>query len=494
MVKWGVSFGSHDAALSVVDNDRILFASHSERFSKIKDDPNLCAGLVKHAILQHGPPSEIVFHENTLKKRVRYLRSGQFDLFFERSPRAQLRDLIDLTNIEFHSVDHHQSHAAAGYFTSGVTDATIVVMDAIGEMATTTVWEGTGRSMVRKYQQNYPHSIGLFYSAMTQAAGLKPNGEEYIFMGMAAYGDPSRYLHDLMDQFIDLSDPDKIFGLKKNLHRGAGNFFSKNLVPEDLAAASQEIYTMVLKKTMDYCWNNHQSKNLILMGGCALNCVANSRIQGWHPWDRVWIMPNPGDAGSSLGAVLAKYSMHVAWPGPYLGYDIRGEYPIEPLISQVTEHGISAVANGPAEFGPRALGNRSILADPRIPDMKKRMNWLKKREQFRPFAAVIPQGLAHQFFEMNGRVSSPYMQHVYQCKHPESYPGIVHVDGTCRIQTISEQQHPGLHEMLLRWYDRTGCPMMANTSLNIKNQPLVNDELDAAAFSREYHIPVFTGA
>lgn len=490
MIVWGTSFGSHDAALAVFDTNhqRVLFASHSERFSKIKDDPFLCQELVDHALEKHGPPSRIFYYEHPWKKKLRYLLSGQWKNLFEESPARTMANLG--INVPMVHTDHHLSHAAAGYYTSGFNDAAIVVIDSIGEMATLTVWEGNGSTIRRRYQQNYPHSVGLFYSSMAQMAGLKPNGEEYIFMGMAAWGETGKLPIDLRNQLVDKSST-RLFSLKHNLHRGAAHILPTGLDKKDLAAESQMIYEESLRKVLDWAWLNVPSKNLVLMGGCALNCVANSRISEWQDWNRIWIMPNPGDAGSSLGAALAHGQYQIAWPGPYLGYEISGKYPTEAIITALLEHGIAAVANGKAEFGPRALGNRSILADPRISDMKKRMNWIKKREQFRPFAAVIPEHLASRYFDIPKGVSSPYMQYVFKCKSGKDFPGIAHVDGTSRIQTVNRSQHPALYDLLMLWYDRTGCPMLVNTSLNIKNQPLVNDEKDAQEFQEKYGIPVF---
>jgi carbamoyltransferase len=487
MIHWGVSFGSHDSALAVLADNELVFASHGERFSRIKDDPDLCQDIVNHALERYGEPHRVTFHESMAKKRWRYLLSGQISNIMERSPKRILADLG--IRLPMSSVDHHHSHAAAGYYTSGFDNAAVVVVDAIGEMAAVSIWEGSGPNLKRQYQQDYPHSLGLFYSAMAQAAGYKPNGEEYIFMGLAAYGDPERYSGMLMEKFIRLNCVEPLVEMEHNLHRGCGGMVD-GLDAADLAAGTQRVYELCLRHILDHAWKESPSKNLVLMGGCALNCVANSLIGSWQPWQQIWIMPNPGDAGSALGAILADRRTHVKWPGPYLGYEIPGDYPSIGLIGSLESMGIAAVANGRAEFGPRALGNRSILADPRIPDIKDRMNWIKKRERFRPFAAVIPESLARRFFDLGYLRSSPYMQYVFRCMTPERYPGIVHVDGTSRIQTVNAEQHPGLHGLLMDWYARTGCPMLANTSLNIKGQPLVNDEQDATDFQQKYGIPV----
>mgnify|MGYP003349655334 CR=1 FL=1 len=494
MIYWGTSFGSHDAALSVFTTDRIgpiiydrlIFASHSERFSRIKDDANLCQELIDHAIQKYGHPNRVYYYEKPWKKKLRYIKSGQWDNITEPSPRKTLAEFG--VHAPIITVDHHHSHAAAGYYTSGFRNATIIVVDAIGELATTTMWIGKNDKIKKVYQQNYPHSIGLFYSALTQAAGYKPNGEEYIFMGAAAYGKKEPLKTFIAEQLIELQHKQPLVKLKQNLHRGYKDLYARP--PHDIAAAGQSIYEDCLDHLVNYAYKNFRTKNLILMGGCALNCVANSRVLQSGLWENIWIMPNPGDAGSAVGTVLAARGNHIEWPGPYLGYNIPGPYPIGDAIQILKTKGIVGIANGPAEFGPRALGNRSIFADPRIPDIKTQMNWLKKREQFRPFAAIIPEQFAAQEFVMGNAKTSPYMQFVFECKNPQLYPGIAHVDNTSRIQTVSPQQHPKLYEMLMGWYQETGCPMLINTSLNIKGQPLVNTEDDARAFEVCYDTPV----
>jgi len=490
MIEWGVSFGSHDAALAVLDNSRLVFASSSERFSKVKDDPKLDQSLIDYALRKHGPPARVHYHEKHLLKRLRYIKSGQISHVFEPTPAAMLRSMG--VNAPVSSIGHHHSHAAAGYLTSQLSNATIVVMDAIGEVDTTSIWSAQGNKISKVWQNQYPHSMGLFYSALTDAVGLKPNQEEYIFMGMAAFGDQSALASVFKETFVRLEKNGPGFKLLHNLHRGCRHLLPVGAKPNDVAAAGQKIYEMVLRHVLEWAWVNLPSKNLVLMGGCALNCVANSQIMRWNNWSNVWIMPSPGDAGSAIGAVVGSRELRIDWPGPYLGYEISGRYPTEALVSELTSNGVAAVASGKAEFGPRALGNRSILADPRIPDMKQRMNWLKRREQFRPFAAVIPAHLAPQYFDMRGMSESPYMQFVFNCKKPNEFPGIVHVNGTCRIQTVTRAQHRGLFDTLTAWHEKTGCPMLVNTSLNIKGQPLVNDAKDSSEWSRKYGLPVFS--
>ena len=201
-------------------------------------------------------------------------------------------------------------------------------------------------------------------------------------------------------------------------------------------------------------------------------------------------MPNPGDAGSSLGAVLAGTEQRVEFETPYLGHKIEGEYPSEEILAELDRNGICGVASGRAEFGPRALGNRSLLADPRGEFMKSKVNAIKQRQEFRPFAPVIREEDASEYFNVKKGFASPYMQEIVRCRHPEEYPAIVHKDGTSRVQTVNEKQHSGLYKVLTRWYRETGCPMLLNTSLNIKGDPIVNDTNDANRFEKKYNVKV----
>ena len=201
-------------------------------------------------------------------------------------------------------------------------------------------------------------------------------------------------------------------------------------------------------------------------------------------------MPNPGDAGSSLGAAALAYGGPVRFDNAYLGTEISGPYPVNAILDSLLTDKITGVASGRAEFGPRALGNRSLLADPRGPDIKDRVNQIKRRQEFRPFAPVILEEHVNDYFDMpRGFIDSSYMQVVGHCRHPELFPAIVHHDGTSRIQTVPANSS-GLRELLEKWYVVTGCPMLLNTSLNIKGEPMVNDRADADRFEKLYNVKV----
>ena len=495
MITWGISANSHDAALAVFNNEKLVFASHSERFSGIKNDPDLNQEIVDYARERWGNPNEVCWYERPILKSVRQLFAGQGLTFKENNVKKYLRQYGITSPIYYKS--HHGSHAAAGYFTSAFNDACIIVIDAIGEFNTLTIWKGKADSLDCVYNIDYPHSVGLWYSAMTQRIGLKPNEEEYILMGMAAYGDPKRLYNDILHDFISFPDrleDGNLLYTKQNLHKGCRDW-RPDLTTEqdmfDIAAATQAVYETVFDQTLQYAQRLVDSKNVVIMGGCALNCVANSIAYKYYK--NVYIMPNPGDAGSAIGSVLAQ---HPDWRhfqtqpfNPFLGYDMGYQVDNKEIVDYLIENKICGLARGPAEYGPRALGNRSLIADPRGDNIKDKVNEIKRRQKFRPFAPAILAEPANDYFDIPGG-SSPYMQVVARCKHPELFPAIVHYDGTSRVQTVEKDGSP-FRQLLELWYARTGCPLLLNTSLNIKGEPMVNDQEDADKWSRKYGLPVF---
>ena len=256
----------------------------------------------------------------------------------------------------------------------------------------------------------------------------------------------------------------------------------------DIAAAGQHLCEQLIIEVMRNARKLTGSNNLVYMGGVALNCVANSKLG--ELFDNIWIMPNPGDAGSSLGAAAAVYGKKVNWTTALLGTDIPGKYPVNKLIKQLTTKKIVGVANGKAEFGPRALGNRSLLADPRGKEIKDKVNEIKRRQQFRPFAPVILEEHVNDYFDMpKNQGTSHYMQVVAPVKDPASFPAITHADGTARVQTVPSNGS-GIRLLLEAWYAQTGCPMLLNTSLNIRGEPMVDDRVDADRFEKEYGVTV----
>jgi carbamoyltransferase len=472
MIILGVNETSHDASVSLVKDGEILFSGHAERYSKQKNDWYVNDSLIKDA-LQYGAPDHIAYYEKPFLKASRlFLKGGA----------GEWRPRFDLPGVPRKSFSHHHSHAAAGYYTSTFDDAVVVVLDAMGEYNTSTVWTGEGNNLKLKFKQNYPVSFGLFYSAFTDLLGLMPNQEEYIMMGMAAYGDWKKYYKEVDEYFPNYHTQ------KYNFHKGIYDW--DMIITEqdkfDIAAAVQVVYTTRLMEFMNMAKTITGKNNLVFMGGCALNSSANTSL--WKLFDMIWIMPNPGDAGSSLGAAAALYGKHLDWKTPYLGYDLGGEYPVQKIVDGILKDGIVAVASGKAEYGPRALGNRSILADPRDPNIKDKVNRIKQRELFRPFAPVVMAEHASKWFDMN--FESPYMQYTVKCLQPEKIPSVVHEDGTSRVQTVTKDQHPGLWRVLNKIYLQTGVPVLLNTSLNIKGQPLLNDEIDIVAWENNYNTKI----
>ena len=312
-------------------------------------------------------------------------------------------------------------------------------------------------------------------------------------MGMAAYGQPI-YKDKIYRDFI--RPP---LHLKKNLHRGIGDWMP-NADPMDLAASIQGVTEECLATLWKQAsaWLSPSSvlakkRNLVYAGGVALNCAANKTLANLGLYDNIWIIPNPGDAGSSLGCIAASEKKHLNWQHPFLGHNIEGEYPIDNLIKELTENKMCGVANGRAEFGPRALGNRSLLADPRGPKVKDLVNQIKRRQKFRPFAPAILEEDVNDYFELPTAVkNTPYMQFTAACKRGKDFPAIIHHDGTSRVQTVRKTDNPGFYELLKTWKKKTGCPILLNTSLNIKGQPIVNDKTDGKAFEDKYGVKVFS--
>jgi carbamoyltransferase len=439
---------------------------------------------------------EIHYYERPWMKFLRQVRSGEKPKLSNLSVKeiigtGLLHKLQDGQCGKVHTHNHHLSHAAAGFQTSPYDDATVVVIDAIGEFDTISIWNAyydkNGVAQYKKlWGQRYPDSIGLFYSAMTQRVGLRPLDEEYILMGMAAYGN-TKPLKEMSNRLVESY---KNIQFKDNLHTGVSETFLEGAVDMDIACSAQLITEQLITSVISKAKSLSNSKNLVYGGGVALNCLANRLLGNFY--DNIWIMPNPGDAGSSLGAACLGYGKRVNWTNAFLGYDISGPYPTNRILDILLTDKIVGVANGRAEFGPRALGNRSLLADPRGTEIKDKVNEIKRRQKFRPFAPIILEEHADMYFDMpHGFDNSRYMQVISRCRVPDLFPAVIHHDGTSRVQTVP-RDGSGIRELLEKWYILTGCPVLLNTSLNIRGEPMVNDRNDADRFEIMYNVKVIS--
>ena len=453
-------------------------------------------------------------------------------------------DSTDIPNLLFS--EHHLSHAAAAFYPSPFDKAVILCMDGVGEWATTSAWIGNGKNIDPLWEISYPHSLGLLYSAFTYYCGFKVNSGEYKLMGLAPYGEP-RFIKKIKDNLIDIKE-DGTFRLDISYfkyHRGfrmTGRKFDRlfgreprkaeteiNQFHMDLAASIQVVTEEIVLKLSKSLREETGSKNLCLAGGVALNCVANGKLLREKIFDEIWIQPASGDAGSALGAALIGWHRYhkqdrVVNPndsmkGTYLGPEFSNEEItkyleqinapfhthsdhelFERLAEELEKGQVIGWFNGPMEFGPRALGGRSIIGDPRNQKMQSTMNLkIKYRESFRPFApSVLEEDISNQF-EMNYK--SPYMLLVAPVKNElcvkiteeedklfgieklniprSSLPAITHVDYSARVQTVSSATNPRYHQLIQHFKRKTGCPTIVNTSFNVRGEPIVCTPQDA---------------
>jgi carbamoyltransferase len=443
--------------------------------------------------------------------------------------------------------EHHQSHAASAFFPSPFDEAVILTMDGVGEWATTSMGFGSGNSLEMRKELHFPHSLGLLYSAFTYYIGFKVNSGEYKVMGLAPYGEP-KYVKLILDNIIDLK-PDGTFRLDQSYFdyctglRMTNDKFDKlfgglSRKPEgllnqhhmDLAASIQAVTEEVVLRLTRSIATETGAKNLCLAGGVALNCVANGKVLRDGKFKRIWIQPAAGDAGGALGAAFAAYHLHRAGPrrlenqldgmnGAYLGpsYDddecarrllragarfdrIGGDDIVERAASDLADGKGLGWFQGRMEFGPRALGNRSIIADARSPSMQSALNLkVKYRESFRPFAPAVLREEVSDWFELDS--DSPYMLLVGEvvkrrCRQmmaqeqalfgidklnvPRSeIPAVTHIDYSARVQTVHAETNPRFHALLSAFKRRTGCPVLVNTSFNVRGEPIVRTPEDA---------------
>jgi carbamoyltransferase len=519
------------------------------------------AWCLRHAGIEPRQLDAVVFYEKPLVKFGRILESALatapfgFPQFARAMPAWLQRKLHIPREIDrglgggydgpIAFTTHHESHAASAFFPSPFDRAAILTLDGVGEWSTATWGAGRGNTLELREEMRFPHSPGLLYSAFTQWCGFRVNSGEYKLMGLAPYGEP-RFVDLILDRVVRLHDDgsfwldqrcfDYVGGLRmtsRHLHRLLGGPPRSPEAPitqreMDVAASIQRVIEEIVLRMAGHVHAQTGERALCMAGGVALNCVANGRLLREGPFDDLWIQPAAGDAGGAIGAALAHWHVHRGQPrsvqstdaqhgsllGPAIrGLDARAELEsmgavfdahddasiVEAVATELAAGRIVGHVEGCAEFGPRALGSRSILGDPRDPSMQRRMNVaIKFRESFRPFAPAVLEGRQHEWFELEAE--SPYMLLVAPVAGSRrtahgadsglvgldrlkairsSIPAVTHVDGSARVQTVSPSRSPRFAAILAAFERRTGCPVLVNTSFNIRGEPIVHDARDA---------------
>jgi carbamoyltransferase len=570
----GISAFYHDSAAALVRDGTIVAAAQEERFTRKKHDHAFPTHAVDYCLREGGlAPDDldyVAFYDKPLTKFERLLetylayapigfRSFRMAMPLWLKEKLHLRSIIrkslgGSTRPRLIFTDHHESHAASAFFPSPYDEAAIITLDGVGEWSTTTFGVGEGNRIRLIDHIEFPHSLGLLYSAFTYYCGFKVNSGEYKLMGLAPYGRPV-FQEAILERLIDLK-PDGSFwldmeyfnycqGLTMTNARFHGLFGGPPRSPEsqleqrhmDVAASIQAVTEEVVLRIGRHVRERTGKKYLVLAGGVALNCVANGRLLREGEFDDIWIQPAAGDAGGALGAALFVWHQLLEKPRKPNGRDVQHgsllgpQFPTDEIARFLSEHGVSGqrfddesellehvaglLADGKVvgwhqgrmEFGPRALGARSILGDPRSPAMQATMNLkIKFRESFRPFAPIVLQERASEWFDLKPHQESPYMLLVAPVlderrtpidpdalevmqKDPDlrqrvnvvrsEIPAVTHVDYSARLQTVDEDRNPRLHRLLLAFERLTGCPVLVNTSFNVRGEPIVCTPEDA---------------
>jgi carbamoyltransferase len=550
----GLSALYHDSAACLLRDGELVAAAQEERFTRKRHDAALPLNAVKYCLaagnLRIDQVDHVVFYDKPFLKFERLLET-----FLSTAPRSLgpfvramppwLKQKLWTSDLVANALgypgkilfsEHHESHAASAFYPSPFDEAAVLTVDGVGEWATTTAGYGRGKELVLEEEIRFPHSLGLLYSAFTQFCGFKVNSGEYKLMGLAPYGEP-RFVDQILGNLIELRDDggfrlavERFDFLTGNRMVGKGFeqlFGGPARSPEaklttrelDLARSIQVVTEEALLRLARRLHDRTKSKNLCLAGGVALNCVANGRLLREGPFESLWIQPAAGDAGGAVGAAYAVWHRYLgnerpprtgtdAMQGALLGPSFD-DAAVERELSTfgAKSHRVSSSAEVVAElvekgsvvgwfqdrmeFGPRALGARSIVGDPRSPSMQTTMNMkIKFRESFRPFAPAVLREKVAEWFELD--VDSPYMLLVAdvvpgqriadttnaagldKLKTPRStIPAVTHVDGSARIQTVSARENARFHELLSAFHARTGCPVLINTSFNVRGEPIV---------------------
>lgn len=566
----GISGLYHDSAAALVNDGMIVAAAQEERFTRKKADASLPENAIKYCLSQmDGELDAVVYYDNPLLTLDRWLNniimvSPDNERILDKSYNAifsdrlwvheRIRQIIGRLGKtdKLLVCEHHVSHAASAFFPSPFESAAILTLDGVGEWATTTIGKGMGNKIEILSQLNYPHSLGLLYSAFTYFCGFKVNFGEYKLMGLAPYGKPI-YCDLILDKLVDLRE-DGSFRLNTDYfsfltdsymtdERFEDLFNMKRRIPEDkitrgymdVAASIQKVTEEIVLRLAHHAKDITGEKNLVLAGGIALNCVANGLIEKEKIFDNIWIQPAAGDAGGSLGAALYAYysyfnkerlidhndSMKGAYLGPaysetyiknflensgYKYHFISNKEELYTLIAKyLADDKVIGLFDGKMEFGPRALGGRSIIASPLSINMQSKLNLkIKFRESFRPFAPSVLQELKTEYFELDA--DSPYMllvapvreklrskESVYNeaelnmdddmlkiiNRQRSTIPAVTHVDYSARIQTVSKGNNPFYYNVIKAFEKETKCGVVVNTSFNVRGEPIVCSPEDA---------------
>jgi carbamoyltransferase len=568
----GISAFYHDSAAALLRDGEIVAAAQEERFTRRKHDPafptNAVAFCLRQAGIGAGDLKAVAFYERPMVKWDRLVETfleyapRGFDLFEEAMPvwaqfklqlPSRLRAALPGFSGDLYFIDHHESHAASAFFPSPFTDAAILTVDAVGEWSTSTLGTGSGNHIRLSYEQRFPHSLGMLYSAFTYYAGFRVNSGEYKLMGLAPYGKP-RYVDQILERLVRLMADGSIWmdmdyfqygrGLTMTTPQFHELFGGPPREPEalitakemDLAASVQVVCEQAVLNAAQHLHGLTGASNLVMAGGVALNCVANGRLLREGPFDQIWIQPAAGDAGGALGAALLVWHRELEQPrlpqspdaqsgsllGPSFSNDDIGllldcmgasyeriadeDVLLERVARLIAEEKVVGWFQGRMEFGPRALGCRSIIGDPRSPRMQQKMNVsIKFRESFRPFAPCVLREHAHEYFDLRVGDESPYMLLVAPLRDewrtvltdadrllmndpdlrvrvsvPRStVPAVTHVDYSARVQTVDADRHGRYYRLMKHFYALTGCPVIVNTSFNIRGEPIVCTPQDA---------------
>ena len=536
----GLSCFYHDSAACLLQDGKIIAAAHEERFTRKKHDASYPQNAISFCLSHAGITSKdldwVSYYEKPFIKFDRilstHLSQAPFGLAsFLKSMPIWIKEKLWISALIQKKIkysgkiifpEHHEAHAASSFFCSPFEEAAIMTLDGVGEWSTTTAGVGRGNQIVLQKEIHFPHSLGLLYSAFTYFLGFKVNSAEYKVMGLAPYGNP-KYVDLIKKHLIEIKDDGSFklnlsyfsytYGLKM-IHRRFGDLFNrKPRKPEDpltqddfdIAASIQKVTEEVVLKIAKSIRKETGMKNLCLAGGVALNCVANGKVLREAGYEDIFIQPAAGDAGGAVGAAaFAYYSLLnqkrnvQTMPHPFLGPsfsddDIEKELlQCNAVYEKLSTHELlqktaRAIADqqvigwfqGRAEFGPRALGGRSILADPRNKEMKDIVNLkIKFREGFRPFAPTVLAEYVQDYFELTQE--SPYMLLTAQVRQDKRIlPSVTHVDGSARVQTIKREDHPLYYDLIQEFYNLTGVPVVINTSFNVRGEPLVGSPKDA---------------